>query len=335
MGAAGTMQRIMQDKDACCSRAVNLHAAQSLTLGMVRLPGGLFLMGADNFYAEERPQHVREVPGFWIDPTPVTNAQFARFVEATGHVTMAERAGATADAIGSLVFDAPAAAASGQDWRRWWAFRAQSSWRQPEGPDSSIAQRMDHPVVHVCREDALAYAAWAGKQLPTEAQWEYAARGGLIGVDYAWGDVAAPAGAWRANIWQGEFPFENLAFDGWTGTSPVGSFPPNGYGLLDMIGNVWEWTRDVWADDHRAVQCTAMQQPQCCLPHAPPGDDSGQQWFVLKGGSHLCADNYCLRYRPAARIALTADTSTSHVGFRCVIDDVPAGPQPPAPAASR
>ena len=287
------------------------------TLGMVRLPGGRFLMGSDRFYPEERPQHPACVGPLWIDPAPVTNADFARFAQATGYLTRAER-----DECGSLVFRTPALGVAGPDWRLWWSSVPGACWRHPEGAGSNIDTRMEHPVVHVCWHDAQAYARWAGKQLPTEAQWEYAARGGVHGAEYAWGDEAVPAGPWRANTWQGQFPVENLALDGWAGTSPVGSFAPNGFGLLDMIGNAWEWTLQPWSQDHRTASPTAGPSDCCGVPSSatPAAAAQAAQWLVLKGGSHLCADNYCLRYRPAARIPLTADTATSHVGFRCVVE---------------
>lgn len=285
---------------------------------MVRLPGGYFLMGSDRFYPEERPQHPVAVSPFWIDPAPVTNANFARFVQATDYLTWAER-----HERGSLVFRTPVMGVGGQDWRLWWTSVREACWRHPEGAGSSIDARMEHPVVHVCLHDAQAYAQWAGKKLPTEAQWEYAARGGVHGAEYAWGDEAVPEGPWRANIWQGQFPVENLALDGWPGTSPVGRFEPNGFGLLDMIGNTWEWTRQHWSDDHSGLASLTVEPDGCCVV-APSvtlaATAEAAKLLVLKGGSHLCSDNYCLRYRPAARIPLSADTSTSHVGFRCVVD---------------
>lgn len=302
--------------------------------GMVFLAGGTFRMGSDRFYPEEAPVHSVRVDGFWIDPTPVTNRQFKAFVRATGHVTTAESApdpkdypGALAEMLyaGSLVFSPPAGSVDLRDWGQWWQFLKGADWRHPYGPKSTINGLDNHPVVHVAYADALAYARWAGKDLPTEAEWEFAARGGLNGADYAWGDELAPAGQHLANTWQGRFPHENLAHDGFTRTSPVKAFPPNGFGIHDMIGNVWEWTSDWYAPRHEADAAKT-----CCIPQNPRGGveadsfDPAQPEIpiprrVLKGGSHLCAPNYCQRYRPAARHAEAIDTSTSHVGFRCVV----------------
>ena len=298
--------------------------------GMIALPGGVFTMGSDVHYAEEAPAHTVAVDPFWIDIAPVTNAQFARFVAATGHVTLAETAPDPALYPGadpalltpaSAVFMRPDSPVDLRAGVIWWALIPGARWDQPLGPGSSIAGIEDHPVVHVGYDDAAAYAAWAGKALPTEAQWEYAARGGLDGAAYAWGEELAPGRAMLANYWQGAFPGENLLTDGHERTSPVRTFPPNGHGLYDMIGNVWEWTCDWWADRH-------AQNPTkpCCAPESPrdashdphqPGPIIPRR--VIKGGSHLCADNYCRRYRPAARHPQAIDTTTSHIGFRCVV----------------
>jgi formylglycine-generating enzyme len=300
---------------------------------MIAIPGGTFRMGSDHHYPEERPAHVVAVDPFWIDATPVTNAQFRAFVEATGHVTLAETAPDPKDypgalphmlKAGSLVFSPPEHPVSLQDWSQWWQFRFRANWRRPYGPGSSIRELDDHPVVHVAFADAQAYARWAGKDLPTEAEWEFAARGGLEDAEFSWGAEMEPGGVPMANTWQGAFPHQNLKTDGFERTSPVGSFPPNGYGLFDMIGNVWEWTADFWTSRHPADAPKA-----CCVPRNPRGGaeqasyDPRQPQLriaqkVLKGGSHLCAPNYCRRYRPAARHAEPVDTSTSHVGFRCV-----------------
>lgn len=287
--------------------------------GMISLPGGRFLMGSERFYPEEAPVRPARVAPFLIDETPVTNAEFARFVEATGHITLAETPPDPANYPGILPDRLAAGSAVFQrsdmldhsDPLRWWHFTAGASWRHPLGPESTIDGIGDHPVVHVAYADAEAYAAWAGKALPTEAEWEYAARGGLEGVEFAWGDELAPGGAMLANYWQGLFPVANQLLDGWERTSPVRSFPPNGFGLYDMIANVWEWTVDDWG--------AAKRKPSrpCCT--APKHDSERFSTKVLKGGSHLCAPNYCQRYRPAARYPETVDTSTSHIGFRCII----------------
>ena len=288
---------------------------------LVELPGGEFLMGSDRHYPEEAPQHERHVEPFAIERHPVTNAQFAEFVAETGYVTVAEREldpaefpGADpADLVpGSLVFTPTSGPVDLRDWRQWWRWVPGALWRHPFGPDSSIDDRLDHPVVHVSFEDASAYAAWAGRRLPTEAEWEYAARGGLAGAEYAWGDEREPGGRVMANTWQGAFPFRN---EGWGGTSPVGSYPPNGFGLVDMIGNTWEWTADAFTPRHLPPDASSLERGdrRDLLAGAP----ASQALHVTKGGSHLCAPNYCLRYRPAARSSQAEDSATTHLGFRC------------------
>jgi formylglycine-generating enzyme required for sulfatase activity len=269
-----------------------------------------------------------------MDSYTVTNHEFRRFIEATGHITFAERPPRAEDypgalpellAPGSLVFQKPAHRVDLGNIGNWWTYTLGADWRHPEGPGSTLEGRERHPVVHVAYEDAKAYAAWAGKSLPTEAEWEFAARGGLEGAVYPWGDEFAPGGTLMANTWQGEFPWENLGTDGFEGTAPVGSFPPNGYGLYDTAGNVWEWTMDWYQPRHPKEALKA-----CCVPVNPRGGkrdesyDSAQPEIriprkVLKGGSHLCAPNYCLRYRPAARFPEPVDTSTCHLGFRCIV----------------
>jgi formylglycine-generating enzyme required for sulfatase activity len=301
--------------------------------GMIWLPGGRFRMGSDAHYTEEAPAHDVEVSGFWIDRTQVTNRQFAAFVAETGHVTLAEKLPDAADYPGalpemlvaaSLVFTPPPGPVRLDDWSQWWAWVAGADWRHPTGPDSSLDGLEDHPVVHVATADAEAYAAWAGKALPTEAEWEYAAWGGRTGDEFAWGAELEPGGKHMANVWQGPFPHGNSAADGYVRTSPVGAFPPNGFGLSDMIGNVWEWTADWYSDRH-----VVTPKASCCVPRNPRGaaaegslDPAMPQIHiprrVLKGGSHLCAPSYCRRYRPAARHAQAIDSSTSHIGFRCI-----------------
>ncbi len=304
--------------------------------GMRRLDGGRFLMGSETFYPEEAPVRAVRIDPFWIDEVPVTNAQFARFVDATDHLTAAEIAPDPADypgmlpemaKAGSAVFRPTAGPVDMSDPNQWWEFCFGADWRHPMGPDSNLDGLADHPVVHVALADAEAYAKWAGKALPTEAEWEFAARGGLDGADYAWGDELAPDGAMLANYWQGLFPFANQLLDGWERTSPVRAFPANGYALFDMIGNVWEWTADWYA----APKVERKAKGSCCVPENPRGGTRGESFDpaltariprkVLKGGSHLCAPSYCRRYRPAARHPETIDTSTSHIGFRCVIRD--------------
>jgi formylglycine-generating enzyme required for sulfatase activity len=315
-------------------RPQNAAPESSRHADMVWIPGGTFRMGSDRHYAEEAPVHRVTVDGFWIDRTPVTNRQFREFVRATEHVTFAEITpnpedypGALPNMLraGSLVFNPPKHRVDLGDWSQWWTFKFGANWRRPYGPRSSLAGLNDHPVVHVAYCDALAYAKWAGKDLPTEAEWEFAARGGLDGAEFAWGDEFAPGGKPMANTWQGAFPHENLKLDGYERTSPVTAFPPNGYGVYDMMGNVWEWTTDWYS---RGYEGDA--EKDCCIPINPRGGHEEASYDpcqpgiriprkVLKGGSHLCAPNYCRRYRPAARHPEPVDTSTSHVGFRCVV----------------
>ncbi|KIY40723.1 hypothetical protein TZ03_11300 [Pseudomonas sp. 10-1B] len=283
---------------------------------MVRLEGGCFLMGSDTHYPEEAPAHKEEVGPFAIQTTPVTNRMFAEFVSQTGHVTQAERCLDPHDYPGvavnflqpaSLVFTPPDAPVGLDDVKRWWSLVPGADWRHPLGPGSNLQGLEDHPVVHVALQDALAYAHWAGCELPTEAEWEFAAWGGRSDSEFVWGDQLLLDGRHMANTWQGDFPWRNLAVGGYERTSPVGAFPANGYGLHDMIGNVWEWTTSVYRGSH------AVPRKSCCA-----GGAGGGAMLVLKGGSHLCAPNYCQRYRAPARSPQAADTSSSHIGFRCV-----------------
>jgi len=286
--------------------------------GMQWIPTHTFRMGSDEFYPEESPSRFAAVDGFWMDTGPVTNAMFARFVHATGYQTFAEKAPEAqacprADTrlvrAGSLVFVAPVEPVPLNQPAFWWQWIEGADWRHPYGPESALTGLENHPVVHVAYEDAMAYALWAGKRLPSEAEWEAAARGGLDNTAYAWGDTLEPDGQLKANYWQGDFPWRNTLADGYLRTSPVGSYPPNGWGLFDMIGNVWEWTKDPYrtAAEMAAAACG-------CSARSHPGIER----HVVKGGSHLCAPDYCQRYRPAARLAQALDTTTSHVGFRCV-----------------
>ncbi len=302
---------------------------------MLWIPGGTFRMGSEDFYPEEGPVHEVSIDGFWMDRHIVTNEQFARFVAATGYVTVAERNPNPADypgappenlVPGALVFHTTQGPVDLKDYTNWWAWTPGTNWRRPQGPQSSIDGIEHHPVVHVAYEDAEAYARWAGKELPTEAEWERAARGGLEDKKFTWGDEHFPGGKAMANSWQGEFPWQNLLLDGFAGTSPVGSFPPNAFGLFDMAGNVWEWTSD-WYVHHHANEIAQA----CCGPAVNPRIASQAKSYdprqptiriprkVVKGGSHLCAPNYCLRYRPAARQPQMIDTGMSHIGFRCIM----------------
>ncbi len=304
---------------------------------MIQIPAGRFRMGSVGFYPEEGPVREVEVAGFSIDRRPVTVAQFARFLQEAGYVTLAERAPEAADypdadpsllRAGSVVFHPTPGPVPLNDPHRWWAYVPGASWRHPWGPASDNSGRDDHPVTHVAFEDAQAYAEWAGKQLPSEAEWEYAARGGLDGAVFAWGDEERPRGRLMANYWQGEFPWHNTGAKGWRGTSPVGLFPANGFGLDDVTGNVWEWTTDYYAprvpgpEEPPSACCKPPLSPRVETPDASydrgrPGEGIPRR--VIKGGSHLCAPSYCLRYRPAARQPEAIDTSTSHIGFRCVV----------------
>jgi formylglycine-generating enzyme len=319
--------------------------------GMAWVPAGTFRMGSDDFYPEESPVHEVSVDGFWIDRYEVTNEQFARFVEATDYKTLAERPLNPADypgaprenlVPGSMLFQKATGPVDLRNYVNWWAWMPGTNWRHPFGPESSLDGLAQHPVVHVAYEDAEAYARWAGKELPTEAEWEFAARGGLDGKKFAWGDEDFPNGKAMANSWQGQFPWQNLLQDGYEGTSPVGSFPPNGYGLYDMTGNVWEWTSDWFVPRH----ADEIVKGSCCGPAVNPrvispdkSYDAAQAQFriprkVVKGGSHLCAPNYCLRYRPAARQPQMIDTSMNHIGFRCIVRQAEKTLTQPVPEAS-
>jgi formylglycine-generating enzyme required for sulfatase activity len=300
---------------------------------MIWIPGGEFTMGTDGNAGrpEEKPAHRVRVDGFWMDRTEVTNAQFEAFVRATGYVTTAEKAPALAEIMrqvppgtppprpenlvpGSLVFTPPGSAVPLTDVSGWWSWTPGADWRHPEGPGSSIRGRENHPVVQVSWDDASAYARWCGKRLPTEAEWEFAARGGLEGRAFTWGDEPRPGGRLMANTWQGKFPVENTLEDGFFTTAPVASFPPNGYGLFDMAGNVWEWCSDLYDPAHYRSR---MGRAVTLNPRGPERL-AGPEQRSQRGGSFLCSDNYCLRYRPGARQGCAPDTGMSHVGFRCV-----------------
>ena len=307
---------------------------------MAWIPGGEFTMGTDSElgWPDEKPPHRVRVHGFWMDKTEVTNAQFREFVEATGYKTTAERAPTLGEIMaqvppgtlppapeslvaGSLVFMPTQGAVSLDDYSQWWAWTPGANWQHPEGPDSDIEGREDHPVVHVSWDDAVAYARWAGKRLPTEAEWEFAARGGLIDKPYVWGDEPPSEQHVCANIWQGNFPYRNAKSDGFERTAPVGKFAANGFGLHDMAGNVWEWCADWYDRDlyRRRAGDGVIENPagpsRSYVPHQPLSPQR-----VQRGGSFLCNDAYCTRYRPSARHGGSVDTGMSHVGFRCVKD---------------
>ena len=306
-----------------CATYSGLPTGEGETAGMIFVPAGTFTMGSERHQPEERFTHVARVDGFWIDRHEVTNAQFEKFVEATGYVTLAERPvdpGSHPDwpqemlSPGSVVF-VPPKDARGEDGR-WWQYVAGANWRQPRGPGSSIAGKQNHPVVHIAFDDALAYAQWLGHSLPTEAQWEFAARGGRDGED-DWSSAFDGEGKPIANSWQGIFPVLNTNEDGYPETAPVGCFPPNGYGLYDMIGNVWEWTSDWYRSGHSKAVAINPTGPVLVSLRIAPGQSPSR---VIKGGSYLCSMNYCSRYRPAARQPQENDLAAAHLGFRTALN---------------
>lgn len=300
---------------------------------MVRVPGGIFRMGSDAHYAEEKPARDVHVNGFWMDRHAVTNAEFAHFVAKTGYITISERpldlalyphALPELAVPGALVFRMTSGPVDTSDLRNWWHYVPGASWNCPEGPNSHTVDRQDHPVVHIAFEDAQAYAEHIGHDIPTEAEWEFAARGGLDSAEFVWGHEFMPEGVHQANTWQGPFPWRNFESDGWTGTAPVGCYAPNGYGLFDMAGNVWEWTSDWYGAPGEKTQSDS-----CCTPTMTRVASIEESYAphlriprkVVKGGSFLCAPNYCQRYRPAARQPQMIDSAMSHIGFRCISRD--------------
>ncbi|MCK9563168.1 MAG: formylglycine-generating enzyme family protein [Bacteroidales bacterium] len=307
--------------------ACGQNSDDPLPPGMVYIPGGSFAMGIDHpMMPEAAPVHTVTVAPFAIDATPVTNRQFADFVRATGYITLAERPLDPADfpgadeallVPGSIVFDPPSHPVGLGNELQWWSYVPGASWRHPEGPGSAIDERMDHPVVHITWGDAMAYAEWAGKRLPTEAEWEFAARGGLDGKEFVWGDDPH-SDDHQANIFDGHFPHDNHGADGHIATSPVTAFPANGYGLYDMSGNAWEWVSDWYSPTHyrqRVASGVAVENPK-----GPDQAEAHQGYKVQKGGSFLCTDQYCARFRPGARGRGDPDSTSNHIGFRLAKD---------------
>ena len=318
-----------------------IAAPTSVPAGMAWIPGGEFSMGmadprgmahgGDEAMSDARPIHRVHVDGFWMDRTDVTNAEFARFVKATGYVTVAERKplakdfpGVAAEQLvaGSIVFTPPDHSVALSDYSQWWRYAPGADWRHPLGPQSSIRERGSYPVVQIAYEDAAAYARWAGKRLPTEAEWEFAARGGLTGKPYVWGDEMRPNGRWMANTFQGRFPDDGRDSDGFAGLAPVARYPANGYGLYDMTGNVWQWTGDWYRPD--AYAALQAKSEVAWNPKGPDSsfdpDEPGTPKRVQRGGSFLCTEQYCSRYLVGSRGKGDVSSATNHIGFRCVRD---------------
>jgi len=323
--------RAVEPADAARAAAVQINPAAApapAPAGMVWVPGGTFWMGCENCgMPDALPSHLASVDGFWMDRAPVTNTEFARFVKATGYITVAERdldptdsPGVPADKLvpGSAVFQPTSHAVSLDNPLRWWRYTPGASWKHPEGPGDSVRARADHPVVQIAFEDATAYAQWAGKRLPTEAEFEFAARGGLDRNRYSWGNELKPGDKAVANTWQGEFPARDRADDGYAGTSPVTAFPPNGFGLYDMGGNVWQWCADWYRPDYYAGLAAAggtARNPRGPATSFDP-DEPGAAKRVLRGGSFLCSDQYCTRYLVGSRGKSEVTSATSNLGFR-------------------
>lgn len=326
-----------KNNEGLCDDYKGSPKGKGKTAGMVRVKGGTFIMGNDkghkdkatgNYdpFFEEKFEHEVTLGDFWIDQHEVTNAQFTNFVKATGYATVAEQKpkkewfppGFPEDQMlkGSAVFVSPKNVSTLNNMNQWWQFVEGANWRQPQGPGSSIKDKMNHPVVHVTHEDAMAYAKWIGRLLPTEAQWEYAARAGLKKQTYAWGKYFQPGGKWMANTWQGQFPSKNSSKDGHIGTAPVGCFPSNGFGLFDMAGNVWEIVNDKYQSRHKKEKINNPVGPNKGFDPREPGVTK----HVIKGGSYLCTPMYCMRYRPSARQPQDFTMGTSHIGFRTVLN---------------
>jgi sulfatase modifying factor 1 len=342
----GNQSGILQNNPVHCDTGISRHSLHVASLNdvmevsalpkseahrspdsMVWIPGGRFWMGT-NHMEDAQPVHQVEVKGFWIDRTDVTNEEFARFVKATGYVTIAEQPLdpkefpnlAPEDLTpGSVVFTPPAGPVSLENPLVWWMFVRGANWRHPNGPDSDLQGKGKYPVVQIAWPDAVAYAKWVGKRLPTEAEWEFAARGGRDRQDYPWGNELNPKGKWMANTFQGHFPDKNTSKDGYAGVAPVASFPPNDFGLYDMSGNVWQWVADWYRPDYYAQ---VGRQEIAINPQGPSESfdpqEPGVAKRVQKGGSYLCTDQYCERYMPGARGKGDAETGTNHLGFRCV-----------------
>ena len=319
-------------RDSESTRAIRINSTTppgAAPDGMVWIPGGTFWMGCDDCdMPDTQPLHLVSVDGFWMDRTPVTNAQFAKFVEATGYLTIAERKPDPRDypgadpaklVAGSPVFTSPAQDVALNDISQWWKYVGGADWKHPEGPSASIAGREEHPAVHIAWEDALAYAKWKSARLPTEAEFEFAARGGLDRNPYAWGSELRPEGKWAANIWQGRFPSSNLVEDGYERTSPVTAFPANGFGLYDVGGNVWQWCADWYRPDYFAMlEANGVAQNPKGPPDSYDPAEPGSRKRVQKGGSFLCSDRYCSRYLVGSRGRGAIDSGGSNTGFRCV-----------------
>jgi len=327
-GSCGSAKQKIEKENVAIDRSLlDSLTSDTVTSKMIWIPAGKFQMGSDDpQFPDAQPIHEVKVNGFWMDEHEVTNAEFARFVKATGYVTIAEQPLNPEDfpnvpkenlVIGSAVFAAPENKISLDDPLQWWRYVADADWLHPTGPKSSIAGRPNDPVVQVCYEDAVAYSKWAGKRLPTEAEWEYAAQGGKANQKYYWGTELKPGGKWMANIFQGSFPEKNSMEDGFAMIAPVRSYPPNAYGLYDMEGNVWEWCSDYYRPDY--YKTSPEENPRGPADSYDP-DEPGAVKRVQRGGSFLCSDEYCIRYKPGSRGKGEVKSASNNLGFRCVKD---------------